>query len=595
MPDRKSPAFWPVAKRQLVASSVLLLLLALVVGALFWKDRQREWRLRQEQAAHRLVLAYELIARDLERVRSDVLYVANQQTIRDFDAHDLKSRTQVEMELASFLKFKRSYQQMRLIDNKGMEVVRVDMEGGRPKTVPRDQLQDKKDRYYVVESFRLQNGEIFVSEFDLNQEYGEIERPLNPVIRFVTPVGKQQSNVRDPDAVDSQHYLLVANYRGSPLLNEIEAISLPGRTYLVRSDGQYLLGPTSGSAWGWLLDHESSFQDMFPEAWRNRSFTDSCQLTSQGAFAFREIHLTGMDRDSDRRSNNQLLIVSHLPRSEVFITSQQLLNRLSLLTAAALLPLLVLTWLWAVASSRRKQQRDLILQSEKKLRSLSSRLVEIQEDERRAISREIHDQLGQQVTAINLDLKLAYRESQPGVTQDQLSRAINESQQLLDTLHDFASRIRPVELDDLGLHDAVESYLWSFKARSGIECNLESNVADRDLPSVVAENSYRLVQESLNNVLKHANATHVNVAINLTQMNGERDQKLSIVVQDDGSGVPATPSRETIDGKSGLGILGMQERVDLLGGKLKIESAQSLGTSVHAVIPINDPIKSAAP
>ena len=369
MSDRTSPSFWSVAKRQLAATGVVLLLLALIVGVLSWKDRQREWRLRKEQAAHRLVLAYELITRDLERVRSDILYVANQQTIRDFGVDDMDSRKAVEAELASFLRFKGSYQQMRLIDGNGKEVVRVDLEGGQVKMVPRDQLQDKKDRYYVYESTQLSDGEIFVSEFDLNQEYGAIERPLNPVIRFVTPVPNWQSAAADADGRDAKRYLLVANYRGSTLLNELEAISLPGRTYLVREDGKFLLGPQAGDAWGWLLGHENSFNSRFPAAWRKRATADSCDLTSNGAFAFQSIDLAGLDRSNETRSKNVLSIVSHLPRDEVFATSQKLLDRLLLLTVATLLPLLVLTRFWSVASLRRKLQNDLILQSEQKLRS----------------------------------------------------------------------------------------------------------------------------------------------------------------------------------------------------------------------------------
>ena len=173
--------------------------------------------------------------------------------------------------------------------------------------------------------------------------------------------------------------------------------------------------------------------------------------------------------------------------------------------------------------------------------------------------------------------------------QEQLQRAISENQQLLETLHDFATRIRPVELDDLGLHDAVESHLWEFKARSGIEFNLDSNIDGQKLPPVVAENCYRLVQESLNNVLKHADATQVDVSIVLQGTTTECNQELSIVVRDDGIGVPSASPDGMIDGNSGLGILGMRERVDLLGGNLNIESAQSLGTTVHAVIPIVDP------
>ena len=594
MPDNVAPQFGVIAKRQFTVAAVVLLLLALVVGVLYWKDRQREWRLREEQVAHRLELAEKLITRDLERVRSDILYIANQPSVRSFNPNDLTSRQQVETDFSSFLRFKRTYQQVRLINRTGREAVRVDLQGSSVFVVPQHRLQDKKNRYYVRESLKLMEGEVFVSEFDLNQEYGAIEQPLNPVIRFVTPVANQNTsngvagNESPVDDSRNDDFLLVANYKGAPLLNELAEQSLPGATYLVRGDGQFLLGPETEDAWGWLLGHEHSFANRFPQAWNSRFAENHISKTVSGAFSFREIHLKGKGLESD---SSNLLIVSHLPADEVFSTSRKLLGRLLLLVAAALAPLLVLTRFWAVATSRRKLQHELLLKSEQTLRELSSRLVKIQEDERRSISREIHDQLGQQATAINLDLKLALREAQSVKLQEQLRRIIAESAQLLDTLHDFASRIRPVELDDLGLRDAIESRLWEFKDRSGIQFEFDSNVDQYQLPTVIAENVYRLIQESLNNILKHSNATFVKVGVNLIRTNATYDNALIVTIQDDGVGLTESIQSSItgkLDDRSRLGILGMRERVDLLGGTMEIKSEPGAGTAIEARVPVGN-------
>lgn len=588
MPTNNVIDSWDIAKRQLAVISVFLFLFATILAVLYWKDRQREWRLREEQSTHRLDLAFELISRDLERVRSDVYYVANQPAVRNFQFDDEASRKRVEAEFASILRFKRTYQQLRLIDIEGHESVRVELHDSRVRVTPVEQLQDKQDRYYVRESLQLRSGELFVSDFDLNQEYGVIEQPLNPVIRFVTPV-------TTPD--DKTRYLLVANYRGAPLLNELSGISLPGETYLVRADSEYLLGPGDNSAWGWLLGHGRSFATQFTSAWAQRKAPDrECRLTPHGAFAFQEVRLQNLARTQRgiRPSGSAILIVSHIPAEQVFSTSNQLLNRLLVLVALTLLPLYVLTRFWAIASLRRKQQNLLILESERKLRELSSRLVKIQEDERRAISREIHDQLGQQATAINLDLKLAARKSESGEVQEQLRRAIDESEHLLNTLHDFATRVRPVELDDLGLHDAVESHLWEFKQRSKVDVGFESNVNNLSLPSVIAENVYRLIQESLNNVLKHANATRVDVTIEIQEPTTPR--ALLVRIRDNGIGTKSSrddsESKNTIlDGNRRLGILGMRERVDLLGGTLDLQSQPGQGTTISVRVPLNQNVE----
>lgn len=580
--------FGAVIRLQSAVVGIILGSLLLMLWWLYWADRQQEWRLREEQANHRLDLAFELIDRDFDRVRADILYIANQAATRGFDFADPQSREKVEREFSNFLLYKNTYQQIRIIDLKGLETARVNYSNNAVQVIPTSQLQDKKDRYYVRESLTLRPDEVYVSEFDLNQERGQIEKPLVPVIRFVTPICDAAGNVQN---------LLVANYLGGPLLRELKSISLPGRTLLTRGDGGFLLGVEESHSWGWLLNHSRSFVSQFPEAWANPSRHESkCFLDSEGAFAFRKISLHRFRRDTiaSKATQNELWLVSYLPPSGVFERSDQLLWRLILWVTLTLLPLLWITRLWAAAAIRRREQAELILQSEKKLRSLSSRLVVIQEEERRAISREIHDQIGQQVTAINLDLKLMQRDAASDSIDSQLQRAIDESEQLLETLHDFATRIRPVELDDLGLHDAVESHIDEFRIRSGIDVAFHSSLDGIELSSVISENVYRLIQESLNNILKHSSASEVWVRIKVDE---ESDQfatggsLLTIEVQDNGVGVnevvdSQTDSGEILSEKSRLGILGMRERVDLLGGVFELESHPQSGTKITVKVPI---------
>ncbi len=556
-----------------------LILVAFVYAVLFTKDRQQEWRLRQEQANHRLQLGFELINRDLDRVRSDVLQAANLGVVRNHDPADNPARAEIQREFSNFLRYKPNYQQIRLVDRSGLEAIRAERTAGQIRVSADDELQDKSDRYYVRESRALSGEQVFVSEFDLNQEHGAIERPLNPVIRFVAAVA-------DEGGVNEN--LLVINYRGSPLLQELQNLTLPGQTLLLREDGQYILASRDEDAWGWLLGHNRSFAEHFPEAWRARNVEeDKCHLTDKGAFAFRTVELqrfgySNVDESFDR---GRLWVVSWLDIDEVFATSNRLLRRLTLLTAFMMLPLFALTRYWAVASVRRKQQNEKIQESEEKLRELSTRLIQIQEDERRAISREIHDQLGQQVTALNLDLKLAHREQLSPAGQEQLKRAIDESEQLLHALHDFATRVRPDVLDDFGLHDAIESHLWEFENRTSIEVRLESSIKDVEIPPIIAENVFRLVQESLNNVLKHSHATRVDVAVELRNTGDSSD--LFVRVSDDGVGAKqAMEHPDPSDGQR-LGILGMQERVELLGGSIKFLSESSGGTAVQVCIPLN--------
>ena len=430
----KASQNWSITKRQLLVASVIFALLFAVVAIIYIQDLDREWRLRTEQSAHRLELAYELIVRDFQRVKSDLLFLADQPDIKNFDSQSKNARQHCENRFEDFLRAKKAYQQIRLIDGDGLEVVRADLASDEIRIVPVSELQNKQDRYYVQESRKLDLGELFVSEFDLNLEHGEIERPLNPVVRFVTKVSSSKSS---PRSDEQANLLLVVNYKGAPLLNDLSMISLPGSTYLVREDGHFLLAAESSNEWGWLLNHKHTFASKFPTAWSKRDY-EFCQLTRSGAFSFRRL-----GNSDGENLQKELYIVSHQPRNEVFATSNELFLKLCLVLAAATLPILLLTRYWASSTHRRQMQTDLIRESEMKLRQLSTRLVQIQEDERRAISREIHDQLGQQATAINLDLKLALRETTEPKAREHLERTIKETEQLLEGLHDFATRVRP--------------------------------------------------------------------------------------------------------------------------------------------------------
>ena len=600
MEPSASPLFWQVAKKQLGALGLLLLLLVLVTLALFINDRQQEWNLRTEQATHRLELAFQMIDRDLERVRSDVRFVSQQGTIRDFNPDDKQSRLDVEAEFKNFLRSQQTFQQIRLLDLSGQEKIRVDWHGMLPEVVPLDALQNKSDRNYVRESLRIRAGEVFVSEFDLNQERGKIERPLTPVIRFATAVS---------DGTGEKKYLLIVNYLGAPLLNELKSTSIPGKVFLVRGDGQYLLGTESSDAWGWLLEHSNSFDRQFPNAWSQKDKQlGNCFRTSEGAFAFQQIKLNRLAdsaADSDDQPKqiqqqdlidsigNTLFVTSFFRPDDVFKNSRRLLNRLLILFAIASIPLFFLTRFWASASAKRSHQNHLIQVSERKQRELSGRLLRIQEEERKAISREIHDQLGQQATAINLDVKLAAQSATSDIMREQLERAINDSRQLLETLHDFATRVRPVELDDLGLCDAIESHLQDFHGRTGIEYKFTCKTNEVRLPSNVSENVFRLVQESLNNVSKHSKATRVEVSIGTSR---DMPQKqLILQVSDDGAGTQDTLENKLASSSlhnnglpDRLGVLGMRERVDLLGGEFSWNSLPNIGTKVDVTIPIHE-------
>ena len=214
-----------------------------------------------------------------------------------------------------------------------------------------------------------------------------------------------------------------------------------------------------------------------------------------------------------------------------------------------------------------------------KLRALAARLQKVREEERTSIAREIHDELGQACTAIKMDLALISRKTSK--RQEQLRSKIQSTVHLVDdmivTLRKIASELRPRTLDDLGLTAALEWHAQEFESRTGIRCRLIVPQERLNLDTERSTAIYRIFQESLTNVARHAQATRVEARL-------ERDvDELIFQVHDNGRGFDP----EEAKARKSLGLVGMQERALLLNGELKIAGAPGAGTTMTLRIPLS--------
>ncbi|WP_165221705.1 sensor histidine kinase [Aquisphaera insulae] len=218
---------------------------------------------------------------------------------------------------------------------------------------------------------------------------------------------------------------------------------------------------------------------------------------------------------------------------------------------------------------------------------LLRRAVSMQEDERRRISRELHDRLGQELTALILSLKALERVVPP----DSPGRGrLIQAEAIVDRLgresHDLAIELRPTALDDIGLGPALATYVARWSERTGIAADFRSPGLDGErLPPDVETAVYRVVQEALNNVVKHAAARHVSVIVE--RHGGE----LTALVEDDGRGFDLSPLDRSGHGSRSLGVLGMRERVALLGGSFLIESGGGEGKFGGTIVRIRVPLQ----
>jgi PAS domain S-box-containing protein len=231
-------------------------------------------------------------------------------------------------------------------------------------------------------------------------------------------------------------------------------------------------------------------------------------------------------------------------------------------------------------------------QMQQQLRQLSRQALQAQEDERKRISRELHDVIAQTLTGINVRLSLLQKENCSS-TQE-LREKIAQTQQLVeksvDTVHRFARDLRPAMLDDLGLIPALESYLKDFTQQTGLEVNLKTDAGVEELGSSGRTVLYRVAQEALTNVVRHARATRVDISIQ------KHDGIHSMVITDNGQGF-AEDGASLDKGSNRLGLLGMRERVEIIGGTFCVASVPGQHTTVLVEIPAdsNDLMKNPFP
>jgi signal transduction histidine kinase len=228
--------------------------------------------------------------------------------------------------------------------------------------------------------------------------------------------------------------------------------------------------------------------------------------------------------------------------------------------------------------TEQKRAEDQLRNSEEMLRALAARLQSVREEERAMIAREIHDELGQVLTGLKIDL--FWLSSKLPEDQKSLLGKTKSMLELIDTtiqsVRKLSTELRPGVLDNLGLKAAIEWQIGEFQTRTGIRCEFiapEEDIAlDQDCSTAV----FRIFQESLTNVVRHSKATRVNITLEKSA------DHLLLEVQDNGKGIQES---KIVDLKS-LGLLGMRERALYLGGKVKFEGTQGKGTKVTVLIPL---------
>jgi signal transduction histidine kinase len=314
-------------------------------------------------------------------------------------------------------------------------------------------------------------------------------------------------------------------------------------------------------------------RQMLRQHWQglDRAIADSLQPEEVRPLRVSAVEITARVEDIDAKQTAATEIAI---QNQVERLGQGLGVSLNVALAAALI-LAVGSGLYILKIEQQNQRRyEQIVAARRDLEQLSARLVDAQETERRTISRELHDQVGQTLNAVLVDAaNLASRiPADDEVGQKYLKNIRSYADASVNSIRDISLLLRPSMLDDLGLIAALEWQARETSRRTGIDVRVTADGVDESLPDPLRTCVYRVVQEALQNVSKHSRATHARVEVRQTA------ESLELRVEDDGQGFDPKRSR-------GMGLLGMEERVRQLGGWLDVSSAAGKGTTLTVTLP----------
>ncbi len=317
--------------------------------------------------------------------------------------------------------------------------------------------------------------------------------------------------------------------------------------------------------------------------WMNPAiqWTQEEKLARSGNYV-RTVLLTRRKSISDVASQVEAINTANLQRARQRLEASQAdfqtwLRRLTaiVLVLSVLVAGLSTTWILRLEKKAELNQQR-ALEAEKELRRLSQQLVKAQEDERRSLSRELHDEVGQQITALRVEIanlgRIPVEERE--TFSSHLKEAKGLAEQTMKTVRDLAMGLRPSILDDFGLGPAIEWQAREFSRRTGVPAHVEVNGSLNGLTEGDRTSLFRIVQEALTNITKHASASEIRIALTAG------DQGVMLRVEDNGKGMDPQDARGR-----GLGLVGIEERAREMGAGFALQTQPGQGTALEISIP----------
>lgn len=536
------------------------------------------------------------ISLDLKSLFNDLELTGSHVEIKNFlKNRNPSTRSNLESEFIALCRVSKSYDQVRILDNAGMELVRVNYNNGHPKAVPSPKLQDKSNRYYFKESQKLEQGEVYVSPFDLNIENGKIEQPLKPMIRVSMPIyddSKQRLGI------------VILNYLGQQILESIAANKSGDRelSMLLNDEGYWLLSPDKSQEWSFMYKDRKPFNfgTINPHAWEKIISAKEGQFsTTEGLYTYSTIVVAPRTPKNKLNENaRQWKIVCLTPASTIATSYAQIFNNYAIIYAYAFLLILFggLTrarFLGARAQSQRKLEKAK-QEAENANRAKSDFLARM--------SHEIRTPMNAIIGLTHLALKTELNSKQT----DYLSKVDMSAKSLLGIINDILdfSKIEAgkleVEKTDFILDDVfndIVNMLGLQAEQKGLEFLL---MVKSTVPNLLIGDRLRLGQVLLNltgNAIKFTESGDIIIAAELIEETNDT-AVIQFSVKDTGIGISPEQAAKLFQpfcqadgsisrqfGGTGLGLTISKRLVEMMDGKIELKSKIGKGSEFVFTIP----------
>ncbi|MEE8364457.1 MAG: ATP-binding protein [Gammaproteobacteria bacterium] len=618
MTSRICYGWWKIARQSLLVFFLPAALLGLAGMYHYFSVSQTKTEALEYGERLNVALGKKAIKQHLAGVVSDLLYLSEHHDLQNlFVTAGIAKTENIANEFLKFSRRKGVYDQIRLLDERGIEIIRVNYNDGQSVIVGASQLQDKSERYYFDAAWKLGREQIYLSPLDLNVEQGRIEQPRKAVLRFGTPIY---------DSAGNKRAVILLNYLGNKLLEDFRTSisNIADHTVLLNADGFWLSSAKPEQDWGFMFGDNRTFADFQVDAWEQIRYADAGQFYGQnGLFTFSTVgplsfvndsqQAFGTNSGNDGRRNFFWKIVSHVPPPDLAhaaLLGQQLplyILILVILIAGSVVLATDITKRKAIEDRLHRHEEDLEELVAERTRELHVAQIEKERVMEQLIQVEKMAAIGTLVSGIGheinnplyivLGMAEAITEEQDSALRREYSeQIIKYSKQIAETVKNLSSYAKPGtkhELQNVDLNEIISAAVLVVNQSLQTE-DIEIRLNTEPVPGILAKSEE--IQQVLFNIIR--NGIQACGERGLLEIESRHVGEWVVVsISDTGAGIPADIEKKMFDPffttkgpdeGQGLGLYIVQQIITRYGGSIELDRGCGTGATFIIRFPVAD-------